>query len=233
MPFTKRALSGEECLQVRESLSDLEAKWVPSPTWHWAVDPARQAFFAQLISDHDDMREGVYRYVLLLPEGRVLISLTGRGSDVNPEAVLGRLPASNQYSIEMIKEIANEAMQVVDAKQSTFRFVEIRPQKSPPWWIALPAKPTPTFKSREFLIFIAASGIYVAIWMIGNFGPAALPIPGFLKSLAIYMPAALALFFLSIGGWKRNIQSDWLNTSVMTAAALMPLFVLLRRSHLG
>jgi hypothetical protein len=94
------------------------------------------------------------------------------------------------------------------------------------------SKPT-WFKTREGLVLLVASAIYVSIWAVGKHGSIPLPLPTFLTWIGIYMPVALALAFFQIGGMKKDFRSSWFNTSMMVLMALVPVLVVLKRAVFG
>jgi hypothetical protein len=78
------------------------------------------------------------------------------------------------------------------------------------------------FRTREGLILVIATVIYLAIGVSAKLSPPVASFFGFVGLMAIYMPVFLLLFFLKIGGYKRDFLSDWFNTAVMLGVALIP-----------
>jgi hypothetical protein len=78
------------------------------------------------------------------------------------------------------------------------------------------------FRTREGLILVFSSVIYLAIGLSAKLSPPVASVFGFVGFMAFFMPIFLLLFFLKIGGYKRGYLSTWFNTAVMLAVALVP-----------
>lgn len=81
------------------------------------------------------------------------------------------------------------------------------------------------FRTREGLILVIATVIYLAIGVSAKLSPSVASFFGFVGLLAIYMPIILVLIFVRIGGYKRDFLSDWFNTAVMLVVAIIPFIV--------
>ncbi len=81
------------------------------------------------------------------------------------------------------------------------------------------------FRTREGLILVIATVIYLAIGISAKLSPFVASIFGFVGFMAFFMPVFLLLFFLKIGGYRKNFLSDWFNTAVMLGVALIPVLV--------
>lgn len=80
-------------------------------------------------------------------------------------------------------------------------------------------------RTREGLILVIASVIYFAIGVSAKLSPSVASIFGFIGFMGLYMPVFLLLFFLKIGGFKKDFLSNWFNTTVMLVGALIPVIV--------
>lgn len=80
-------------------------------------------------------------------------------------------------------------------------------------------------KTREGLIFVVASLIYLAVGIAAKFSPSIASIFGFVGFMALYMPIVLLLLFLKIRGYRKDYQTDWFNTGVMLIGALVPVIL--------
>lgn len=83
-------------------------------------------------------------------------------------------------------------------------------------------------QTREGVIVFGASLFYIVIWLITNFMPSFTLVPGFVILMAPYMPFFLLLFFLRIGGFKRNFQSGWFNSVMILIVACVPFITLIQ-----
>lgn len=81
------------------------------------------------------------------------------------------------------------------------------------------------FRTREGLILVIATVIYLAIGVTAKLSASAASLFGFVGLMAIYMPVFLLLIFIKIGGYKRDFLSDWFNTAAMLVVALIPIIV--------
>lgn len=81
------------------------------------------------------------------------------------------------------------------------------------------------FRTREGLILVIATVIYLAIGVSAKLSPSVASFFGFVGLAAIYMPIILVLIFVRIGGYKRDFLSDWFNTAVMLVVAIIPFIV--------
>lgn len=81
------------------------------------------------------------------------------------------------------------------------------------------------FRTREGLILVIATVVYLAIGISAKFSPSVASIFGFVGFMAFFMPVFLLLFFLKIGGYRKDFLSDWFNTAVMLGVALIPVIV--------
>ncbi|ANE54519.1 hypothetical protein [Methylomonas sp. DH-1] len=89
------------------------------------------------------------------------------------------------------------------------------------------------FGSREGLIFVIASAIYVAIGVSAELSPVMASEFGFIGMMSLFMPGFLLIFFLKIGGHRRNYLSTWFNTSMMLIFALVPFLVVAKSAIIG
>jgi hypothetical protein len=80
-------------------------------------------------------------------------------------------------------------------------------------------------KTREGLILIGFGLMYLAIGLSAKLSPSIASVFGFFGFLALFMPVALLLFFIRIGGYRRDFQSTLFNTSVMLLVAFVPVIV--------
>lgn len=81
------------------------------------------------------------------------------------------------------------------------------------------------FKTREGLILIFSSAVYFAIGVSAKVSPPVAAVLGFVGFMAFYMPVVLLLFFLKIGGYRKDYLSTWFNSVVMLIVALVPVII--------
>lgn len=81
------------------------------------------------------------------------------------------------------------------------------------------------FKTREGLILVGASLIYLGIGLSAKFSPSIASVFGFIGFMSLFMPIFLILVFLKMRGFKSNFQSTWYNTAAMLFVALIPAMV--------
>lgn len=81
------------------------------------------------------------------------------------------------------------------------------------------------FKTREGLILVFSSVIYLAIGVSAKLSPPVASVFGFIGLMAFFMPVFLLLFFFKIGGYRRDYLSTWFNTVVMLTVALVPVII--------
>lgn len=87
-------------------------------------------------------------------------------------------------------------------------------------------------RTREGLILVLASLIYLAVGISAKFSPSIASILGFVGFMAFFMPIFLLLFFLKIGGYRRDFLSTWFNTVAMLVVALIPIIVVAKSAIL-
>jgi hypothetical protein len=80
-------------------------------------------------------------------------------------------------------------------------------------------------KTREGLIVVVASLIYLTIGLSAKFSPSIASFFGFIGFMALFMPIFLILVFFKMRGFKSNFQSNWYNTAAMLFVALIPAIV--------
>jgi hypothetical protein len=81
------------------------------------------------------------------------------------------------------------------------------------------------FENRDGLLVLTASLVYLVIGLLAKFVPSVAPIQGFYGWLALFMPFALLLFFLKVGGFKKNFKPEAFSTGVLVVVALVPVFI--------
>ncbi|BCA78566.1 hypothetical protein [Desulfuromonas sp. AOP6] len=81
------------------------------------------------------------------------------------------------------------------------------------------------FKTREGLILVFSSVIYLAIGVSAKLSPPVAAVFGFIGLMAFFMPVFLLLFFFKIGGYRRDFLSTWFNTVVMLTVGLVPVII--------
>jgi uncharacterized membrane protein YcgQ (UPF0703/DUF1980 family) len=80
-------------------------------------------------------------------------------------------------------------------------------------------------QTREGLILIIFAFIYLVIGLSAKLSPYIGSAFGFFGLIARFMPVALLLFFIRIGGFRREFQTTIFNTLVMLIVAFIPVFV--------
>ncbi|WP_154716914.1 hypothetical protein [Sterolibacterium denitrificans] len=81
------------------------------------------------------------------------------------------------------------------------------------------------FRTREGFILIFSSVIYLAIGLSAKLSPPVASVFGFVGFMAFFMPIILLVFFIKIGGYKKDYLSTWFNTAVMLTVALVPIII--------
>lgn len=81
------------------------------------------------------------------------------------------------------------------------------------------------FKTREGLIVVGASAIYLAIGLMAKFNPSIAHIFGFIGFMAFYMPIVMFLILFKAGGHRQGFQSSWLTTIILIICALIPVLL--------
>lgn len=89
------------------------------------------------------------------------------------------------------------------------------------------------FRTREGLILVIATFMYLAIGFSAKLSPSVAAIFGFVGFMAFFMPIILLLFFLKIGAYKKDFLSNWFNTAVMLGVALIPVIVVAKSAFFG
>jgi uncharacterized membrane protein YhdT len=79
---------------------------------------------------------------------------------------------------------------------------------------------------REGLITLIGSLIYLAVWTVHTYKPALSPVPPFYGMLSLYIPIALGLAYVQMGGFSRKrFESGLLNTTILVLIMLVPFIV--------
>lgn len=81
------------------------------------------------------------------------------------------------------------------------------------------------FKTREGLVFVVASVIYLLIGFLAKFSPTIEHSFGFIALMAFLIPALMLIFLFKVGMHRRDFQSSWFSTIVLLLVALMPVIV--------
>ena len=88
------------------------------------------------------------------------------------------------------------------------------------------------FRTREGLILVISSAIYLSIGVSAKSSPPVASVFGFIGFMAFFMPVILLLFFFRIGGYRRGFLSTWFNTIVMLTVALLPVIIVAKSALL-
>ncbi len=84
-------------------------------------------------------------------------------------------------------------------------------------------------KSRDGLIVLIASILYLAITLFNLFVPSSIfTIPHFIKLVAPFMPTILFLIFFRSGGFKKGFKSSLASTCSVLAVILDPIMIALK-----
>lgn len=78
---------------------------------------------------------------------------------------------------------------------------------------------------REGLVTCLGSLVYLALGLVAKFAPTASPIPPFYGMLSLFVPLALGLAYLQMGGFGKKFESSAFNTAILVLTALVPVFV--------
>lgn len=81
------------------------------------------------------------------------------------------------------------------------------------------------FRTHEGIILVFSSIVYLAIGFSAKLSQSVASIFGFVGFMAFFMPIVLLVFFIKIGGYKKNYISTWLNTAIMLTVALIPVII--------
>ena len=82
------------------------------------------------------------------------------------------------------------------------------------------------FGRREGLITLIGSLIYLIVWAIYRFKPTLSLVPPFYGMLSLYVPIALGLAYIQMGGFSRKkFESGLFNTGVLLVILLVPFIV--------
>lgn len=81
------------------------------------------------------------------------------------------------------------------------------------------------FRTREGLIFVGASVIYLVIGLLAKFVPSIEHVFGFIGFMALFMPAFMLIFLFKAGMHRRNFQSSWFTTILLLIFAFIPVIV--------
>ena len=126
MPFLKRALSDQEFSAVDWGALGIAPKRIPPSNWSWSVDPARQLFCTQLLSDTSEMREGRYWYLLLFNGKPVIFEVDAFSSSTSNgkpfvEAAFTKIQLTG-LDEETVEELASEAHAAASFRGEQLRF---------------------------------------------------------------------------------------------------------------
>lgn len=136
MPSAKRHLTGEDLAKIDFVALGIEARRVPPIEWDWPIDHDRQILCTQLISEIYEMREGYYRYLLILCGQPVVFKVDAFGSvemdgKTCRKAALNYLKYSEQaahalerHSLERhtLEKLADEAHQALSHQGEPLSF---------------------------------------------------------------------------------------------------------------
>lgn len=127
MAFTKRSLTNSERAKIRASSLAVEEKHFPPEQWDWAVDEERDLYFTQLISSTHEMREGVYRYLLLQYGQSAIIWVDAwNGREIKGHVYLNaevqREASAMKLGDKYIERVSSEAMEVVSYNKERLLF---------------------------------------------------------------------------------------------------------------
>ncbi|KJV06841.1 hypothetical protein VZ94_08675 [Methylocucumis oryzae] len=74
-------------------------------------------------------------------------------------------------------------------------------------------------------IVLSASLFYLILFGVLKAFPAINPLSEFFTWFCSFMPIPMLLFYLKMGGFKRNFESDWFNTVMLIVVSLWPVFM--------
>ena len=79
---------------------------------------------------------------------------------------------------------------------------------------------------REGRIVLFGSLAYLLIWAVHTINPSLMPIPFFYVLMSRFIPFALVLSYLQMGGFKRRgFESEWFSTGLLVVVLLTPFLV--------
>lgn len=82
------------------------------------------------------------------------------------------------------------------------------------------------FGRREGLITLIGSLVYLVNWSIYRFKPDLSLVPPFYGMLSLYVPVALGIAYMQMGGFSRKkFESGLFNTGVLLVILLVPFIV--------
>lgn len=87
---------------------------------------------------------------------------------------------------------------------------------------------TGLFGRREGWIVVIASAVYLAIGVIAMIAPSVVRISEFYAWFCRFMPIPLLLVYAKMGGFRKNYESDAINTILIVVTALVPILVSLK-----
>ncbi len=80
-------------------------------------------------------------------------------------------------------------------------------------------------KTREGLIAVIGSTVYGLMGLFAQYAPTVASVSGFYGWFALFMPIPLFLFFVKVGGFRKNFESNWFDTGIMIGVALIPVIL--------